>query len=138
MFRSWKIHREESIFIFIKGIYCFFLMWQIFMQWRAEKMIVTGYPLISQNIPSKSFLWRGLSLSSEFSLTSELSARIISRMKSIHSPSKNICSVRQRSIPDAQSCIATFACLGLSVFMLTTNYRYLYAQLITASNIRYL
>ena len=47
---------KKSLYSFSEGIYCCFLMWQKFMQWRVEQMIVTGCPLISRNIPSKSFL----------------------------------------------------------------------------------
>ena len=39
---------------------------------------------------------------------------------------EKICSVRQRPIPKAPSCIATFVCLGLSTFVHTANYSFIF------------
>ena len=51
-------------------------------------------------MPAKSSRWYGSSLASAALRASTLSARIISRIASMRSPSKNMCSVRVRPMPD--------------------------------------
>ncbi len=56
--------------------------------------MVAGKPFSALKMPTKSSRWYGSSLASAVFRSSTLSARIISRIASMRSPSKNMCSVR--------------------------------------------
>ena len=64
----------------------------------SKRRMVTGRPFMALKMPSKSLRWYGRSFLRAFSRPARSSARIISRMASMRSPSKNICSVRVRPI----------------------------------------
>ena len=85
----------------------------------SRKRMVTGSPSIASYSCSKSPCCSGRILDSASSLSSTVSEQIISRNASILSPSKNICSVRQRPIPSAPSSRAFFASVGVSALVLT-------------------
>src|SRR6266496_4354314 len=67
-------------------------------------------------MPMKSPRWKGSSLAKARALSSFVPARIISRIASIRSPSKNICSVRQSPMPSAPNATAFVTCSGVSAF----------------------
>ena len=56
-----------------------------------------------------------------FPVRRSLSARIISRMASMRSPSKNMCSVRVRPMPAAPNAMAFSVCSGLSALVRTSR-----------------
>ncbi len=70
-------------------------------------------------MPAKSSRWYGSSLASAALRSSIDSARIISRIASIRSPSKNMCSVRHRPIPTAPNATAFDAWSGVSALVRT-------------------
>ncbi len=63
-------------------------------------------------MPAKSSRWYGRSLASAAFRASSVSARIISRIASMRSPSKNMCSVRQRPMPTAPNAMRVPRLLG--------------------------
>ena len=64
---------------------------------------------------------------------SSFSARIISRMAAMRSPSKNMCSVRHRPMPSAPNSRARLASAGVSAFVRILSVRYLSAHFITVA-----
>ena len=100
----------------------------------SKKRIVTGYPLQALNNPSKSFCCIGKILSSAFSLSSKVSAQIISLKAAIRSASKNICSVRHKPIPCAPNSMALAASFGVSALVRTFIVRYSSAHAIIRPN----
>ena len=70
-------------------------------------------------MPAKSSRWYGSSLASAAFRASSVSARIISRIASMRSPSKNMCSVRHRPMPTAPNAIAFCVCSGVSALVRT-------------------
>jgi hypothetical protein len=71
-------------------------------------------------MPAKSSRWYGNSFASAAFRSSTVSARIISRIASMRSPSKNMCSVRVRPIPTAPNATALAVCSGVSALVRTT------------------
>ena len=61
------------------------------------------------------------------------SARIISRMASMRSPSKNMCSVRVRPMPSAPKAIACRTCSGVSALVRSPSFRCLSASFMMKS-----
>ena len=97
----------------------------------SSRRMVTGRPSIALNSPTKSFFWNGKSFLRADRRCTSSAARIIWRMMSMRSPSKNICSVRHRPMPSAPKATACFAIAGVSALVRTLRVRCLSAQLIT-------
>ena len=97
----------------------------------SSRRIVTGRPLISRNMPSKSPRCIGSSLASALRRPASSSARIISRTALMRSPSKNMCSVRHRPMPVAPKLRATLASSGVSALVRTSSRLYLSASAIS-------
>ena len=89
---------------------------------------VTGYPSIARKIASKSPRCIGSSLASAVLRPSVSCARIISRMAMSRSPSKNMCSVRQRPMPSAPKSRPRCASAGVSALTRTRSWRILSAH----------
>ena len=109
--------------------------WYVFFgrnSWRggSSKRTVTGRPSIALKIPKKSSRCIGSSLLRAALRPFSLSARIISRMDVIRSPSKNICSVRHSPMPTAPKPRAVLASFGVSAFVRTFKRAYLSASAI--------
>ena len=100
----------------------------------SKKRMVTGLPSRASYNASKSPCCTGRIFSKASSLSSTVSEQIISRNASILSPSKNICSVRQRPMPSAPNSRAFLASAGVSALVLTFNLLYLSAQAIILPN----
>ena len=75
----------------------------------SSRRIVTGRPVMISNSSAKSWRCIGSSLASAARRPCLVSARIISRTATMRSPSKNMCSVRQRPMPSAPNERATRA-----------------------------
>ena len=73
--------------------------------------IVTGWPFIARNRPSKSSRWNGSSLASAFSRSSGVVGQDHLAQSSMWS--KNMCSVRHRPMPSAPKAIASSGLVGL-------------------------
>jgi len=99
----------------------------------SSKRTVTGQPAIALKMPLKSSCWYGRILANALRRPSAFSARIISRIALIFSPSKNMCSVRQRPIPTAPKLRATSASWGVSAFVRTCRRVYLSASVINSA-----
>ena len=87
-------------------------------------------------MPIKSSRWYGSNLARAFFRSSGLRARIISRIASMRSPSKNMCSVRQRPMPSAPKPMAFSTCSGVSAFVRISSLRHLSAHCISAAKSR--
>ena len=107
--------------------------------WRggSRKRIVAGKPSSASKIPMKSFRWYGSNFANARPRSEPVSARIISRIASIRSPSKNMCSVRQRPIPCAPNATAFLTCSGVSAFVRTPSVRNLSTHRINFAYSRY-
>ena len=100
----------------------------------SSRRIVTGNPFMALKMPSKSLRWIGLSLANAFLRPFSSSARIISRTARMRSPSKNMCSVRQRPMPSAPKRRATSESCGVSALARTLSFRALSAHCISVPN----
>ena len=100
----------------------------------SRNLIVTGHPSRASYNATKSDCWYGRILSRASSLSSTVSAQIISLKVAILLSSKNICSVRHRPIPSAPSSLAFLASWGVSALVLTESLLYLSAHAITLPN----
>ena len=98
------------------------------MQGGSSRRTVTGWPCIALNSPSKSLRCIGSNLASATRRPASSSARIISRTALMRSPSKNMCSVRQRPIPSAPNIKACAASFGVSALARTFSTEYLRAS----------
>ena len=85
----------------------------------SSRRIVTGRPAMISNSSRKSERCIGSSLSSAARRSFSVSARIISRMATMRSPSKNMCSVRQSPMPSAPNERAMRASAGVSALVRT-------------------
>ena len=94
----------------------------------SSRRTVTGWPCIALNSPSKSLRCIGSNLASATRRPASSSARIISRTALMRSPSKNMCSVRQRPIPSAPNIKACAASFGVSALARTFSTEYLRAS----------
>ena len=100
----------------------------------SSRRIVTGRPLMISNSSAKSCRCIGRSLASAARRPSSVSDRIISRIATIRSPSKNMCSVRQRPMPSAPNERAVRASVGVSALARTFMRRTSSAQPISVPN----
>ena len=95
--------------------------------------MVTGIDFMAVKIPIKSLRCSGRSFLSATLRSDLFSARIISRIAIIRSPSKNMCSVRQRPMPWAPKSRARRASAGVSALVRTSMVRYLSDHFITVA-----
>ncbi len=95
--------------------------------------MVTWRSPMTRKMPAKSSRCIGRSLASAASRASRLSARIISRTLMMRSPSKNMCSVRQRPMPSAPKAMALALWSGWSALVRTPSVRALSAHSMTSA-----